>query len=89
VTGLSRKHLFAAVEASLKRLNTTYIDLYQVHRYDYNTDPEETMEALNDLVRMGKVRYIGASSMYCWQFAKMNHIAERRGWAKFVSMQNL
>ncbi|KAJ3077425.1 hypothetical protein HDU99_001190 [Rhizoclosmatium hyalinum] len=87
-SGLSRKHLFEAVEASLKRLGVSYIDLYQIHRFDYNTEIEETMEALNDLVRMGKVRYIGASSMYCWQFAKMNHIAEKRGWTKFSTMQN-
>ncbi|KAJ3279140.1 hypothetical protein HDU76_009612 [Blyttiomyces sp. JEL0837] len=86
--GLSRKHIFDAVEGSLKRLGVTYIDLYQIHRFDYFTEIEETMEALNDLVRMGKVRYIGASSMYCWQFAKMNNIAQMKGWAKFVSMQN-
>ncbi|KAI8608171.1 NADP-dependent oxidoreductase domain-containing protein [Chytriomyces sp. MP71] len=87
-SGLSRKHIFEAVEASLKRLGVSYIDLYQIHRFDYNTEIEETMEALNDLVRMGKVRYLGASSMYCWQFAKMNHVAELRGWSKFVTMQN-
>jgi aryl-alcohol dehydrogenase-like predicted oxidoreductase len=87
--GLSRKHIFEAVEASLSRLGTNYIDLYQIHRWDNDTPIEETMEALNDLVRSGKVRYIGASSMYAWQFAKANHIAEKRGWAKFVSMQNL
>ncbi|KAJ3092514.1 hypothetical protein HK100_006926 [Physocladia obscura] len=84
-SGLSRKHIFEAVEASLKRLGISYIDLYQIHRFDYNTEIEETMEALNDLVRMGKVRYLGASSM---QFAKMNHVAAMKGWAKFVTMQN-
>ncbi|KAJ1561966.1 hypothetical protein HK096_002657, partial [Nowakowskiella sp. JEL0078] len=73
---------------SLERLGTDYVDLLQIHRWDYNTPIEETMSALNDLVRSGKVRYIGASSMYAWQFAKANHIAEKNGWAKFVSMQN-
>ncbi|KAI9358453.1 NADP-dependent oxidoreductase domain-containing protein [Pilaira anomala] len=87
--GLSRKHIFDAVEASLKRLDVDYIDLYQIHRLDTETPMEETMEALNDLVRSGKVRYIGASTMAAWQFQKFNSIAERRGWAKFVSMQNL
>ncbi|KAI8066952.1 NADP-dependent oxidoreductase domain-containing protein [Gilbertella persicaria] len=87
--GLSRKHIFDAVDASLERLGVNYIDLYQIHRFDPNTPIEETMEALNDLVRSGKVRYIGASSMATWQFAKMNHVAEKRGWAQFVSMQNL
>ncbi|KAI8814932.1 aldo/keto reductase [Cladochytrium replicatum] len=87
-SGLSRKHLFEACEGSLKRLGTDYIDLYQIHRWDYTTPIEETMEALNDLVRAGKVRYIAASSMYTWQFAKANAIAEKNGWAKFVSMQN-
>ncbi|KAJ3128006.1 hypothetical protein HK098_005342 [Nowakowskiella sp. JEL0407] len=86
--GLSRKHILEAVEKSLERLGTSYIDLYQIHRFDPNTPVEETMEALNDLVRWGKVRYIGASSMYAWQFAKMNAVAEKNGWAKFVSMQN-
>lgn len=86
--GLSRKHIFDACDASLKRLNMDYIDLYQIHRFDPNTPIEETMEALNDLVRSGKVRYIGASSMYAWQFAKAQHIAEKNGWTKFVSMQN-
>ncbi|KAJ1565976.1 hypothetical protein HK096_005554 [Nowakowskiella sp. JEL0078] len=80
--GLSRKHIFEAVEKSLERLGTSYIDLYQIHRFDYNTPIEETMEALNDLVRSGKVRYIGASSMFAWQFAKCNAIAEKNGWAK-------
>jgi aryl-alcohol dehydrogenase-like predicted oxidoreductase len=86
--GLSRKHIFEAVEASLKRLQTDYIDVLQIHRHDPNTPHEETMEALNDLVRMGKVRYIGASSMYTYQFLDMQHIADKRGWAKFISMQN-
>ncbi|CAF1488646.1 unnamed protein product [Rotaria magnacalcarata] len=86
--GLSRKHIFEACEASLKRLNMDYIDLYQIHRFDKETPIEETMEALNDLVRSGKVRYIGASSMYAWQFAKAQHIAEKNGWTKFVTMQN-
>ena len=86
--GLSRKHIFASVEASLRRLGTDYIDLYQIHRFDPHTPIEETMEALNDVVRAGKVRYLGASSMYAWQFAKMQALAERRGFARFVSMQN-
>jgi len=76
--GLSRKHIFDACDASLKRLNMDYIDLYQIHRFDKETPIEETMEALNDLVRSGKVRYIGASSMYAWQFAKAQHIAEKK-----------
>jgi aryl-alcohol dehydrogenase-like predicted oxidoreductase len=86
--GLSRKHIMAAVDASLRRLGTDHIDLYQIHRFDYDTPLEETMEALNDVVRAGKARYIGASSMYAWQFAKAQRIAERNGWARFVSMQN-
>ncbi|MGT2785557.1 aldo/keto reductase [Streptococcus merionis] len=86
--GLSRKAIFDEVENSLRRLGTDYIDLYIIHRWDYTTPIEETMEALNDLVRMGKVRYIGASAMYAWQFVKANSIAEKNGWAKFVSMQN-
>ncbi|RAY13482.1 aldo/keto reductase [Actinomadura craniellae] len=86
--GLSRKHLFAAVEASLRRLNTDHIDLFQVHRWDPETPIEETLEALNDLVRSGKIRYLGASSMFAWQFAKAIFTAERHGWAGFVSMQN-
>ncbi len=85
--GCSRKYIMQAVEGSLKRLGTDYIDLYQMHRLDYETPMEETLEALNDLVRQGKVRYIGASSMYAWQFAKMLAIQERNGWARFVSMQ--
>ncbi|CAO3663819.1 unnamed protein product [Rhizopus stolonifer] len=87
--GLSRKHIFDAVDASLKRLGLDYIDLYQIHRFDPETPIEETMEALNDLVRSGKVRYIGASSGPAWQFQKANTIAEKNGWTKFVSMQNL
>ncbi|KAI9189289.1 hypothetical protein H9P43_000723 [Blastocladiella emersonii ATCC 22665] len=87
--GLSRKYIFEAVDASLARLGTDYIDLYQIHDWDSNTPIEETIEALHDLVKAGKVRYIGASSMYAWQFAKAQAVAERNGWTKFVSMQNL
>lgn len=86
--GLSRKHILEAVDASLKRLDTEYIDLYQVHRWDYETPIEETLETLNDLVRMGKVRYIGASSMFSWQFAKALYTADVHGWSRFISMQN-
>ncbi|MFG6191587.1 aldo/keto reductase [Nonomuraea sp. JJY05] len=86
--GLSRKHIHAAVDASLQRLGTDYVDLYQIHRWDDETPIEETMEALNDVVRAGKARYIGASSMWAWQFSKAQHVAEKNGWAKFVSMQN-
>jgi aryl-alcohol dehydrogenase-like predicted oxidoreductase len=86
--GLSRKHIFEAVDASLQRLKTDYIDLYQIHRFDYETPIEETLEALNDLVRMGKVLYLGASSMYAWQFAQMIYTARAHGWSTFVSMQN-
>lgn len=86
--GLSRKHILQAVDASLRRLGTDYIDLYQIHRHDPHTPIEETMEALNDVVRAGKVRYLGASSMYAWQFVRMQALAEGRGWARFVSMQN-
>jgi 1-deoxyxylulose-5-phosphate synthase len=86
--GLSRKHIFEAVEASLKRLGIDYIDLYQIHRWDYETPIEETMEALHDLVKSGKVRYIGASSMWAWQFAKAQYIAQSKGTVRFVSMQN-
>ncbi|MGO3780788.1 MAG: aldo/keto reductase [Enterococcus viikkiensis] len=86
--GLSRKALFYQVEQSLKRLQMDYIDLYIIHRWDYNTPIEETMEALHDLVKLGKVRYIGASAMYAWQFAKAQAVAEKYGWTKFVSMQN-
>jgi len=87
-SGLSRTAIFNAVQASLERLETDYIDLLQIHRFDYNTPPEETMCALNDLVRSGKVRYIGASSMWAWQFSLYNHVAEKNGWTEFVSMQN-
>jgi len=86
--GLSRKRIFHAVDASLRRLGTDYIDLYQIHRLDNDTPMEETMEALHDLVKAGKVRHLGASSMYAWQFAKMQQIARERGWTPFVSMQN-
>jgi len=86
--GLSRKHILSSIDDSLRRLGTDYVDLYQVHRWDGGTPVEETMEALNDIVRAGKVRYIGASSMYAWQFATAQHVAERRGWTRFVSMQN-
>ena len=86
--GLSRKHIMAACDASLKRLGVDYIDLYQIHRFDYRTPIEETVDALSDLVRSGKVRYIGASSMYAWQMAKYLFTAEARGGVKFVSMQN-
>lgn len=86
--GLSRKRICHAVDASLKRLGTDYIDLYQIHRLDTATPMEEIMEALHDLVKAGKVRYLGASSMYAWQFAKLQHIARDRGWTRFASMQN-
>jgi len=86
--GLSRKHIFDAIDASLKRLGTDYVDLYQTHRYDPETPLEETLEALHDVVGSGKARYIGASSMYAWQFAQALSLADRRGWTRFVSMQN-
>ncbi len=86
--GLSRKAIFYQVEQSLKRLQMDYIDLYMIHRWDYHTPIEETMKALHDLVVSGKVRYIGASAMYAWQFAKAQAVAEKNGWTKFVSMQN-
>ncbi len=86
--GLSRKHIMDAIDASLKRLGMDYVDLYQIHRWDYNTPIEETMEALHDVVKAGKARYIGASSMYAWQFAKAQHVAAMNGWTKFVAMQN-
>ncbi len=86
--GLSRKHLFESIDASLRRLGTDHVDLYQIHRFDPHTPIEETLEALDDIVRAGKARYIGASSMYAWQFARMLHVSERRGWARFVAMQN-
>lgn len=87
-SGLSRKHILHAVDASLQRLGTDYIDLYQIHRWDYATPIEETMEALHDVVKAGKVRYIGASSMWAWQFAQAQQIAKEHGWTCFVSMQN-
>jgi aryl-alcohol dehydrogenase (NADP+) len=86
--GLSRKHIVDGVHASLRRLGTDYIDLYQIHRWDYETPIEETLEALNDLVRSGKVLYLGASSMFAWEFSLALHVSERHGWARFVSMQN-
>jgi aryl-alcohol dehydrogenase-like predicted oxidoreductase len=86
--GLSRKEVLTETDASLKRLGTDYIDLLQIHRWDASTPIEETLEALNDVVRAGKVRYIGASSMYAWQFVKALALSERHGWARFVSMQN-
>lgn len=86
--GLSRKHILDQVDASLKRLGTDYIDLYQIHRWDYNTPIEETLEALHDIVKAGKVRYIGASSMHAWQFCKALYLADLHGWSRFVSMQN-
>ncbi|KAL1962665.1 hypothetical protein VTN77DRAFT_9299 [Rasamsonia byssochlamydoides] len=87
-SGLSRAAIFNAVNASLRRLQTDYIDVLQIHRYDYTVPPEETMKALHDLVQSGKVRYIGASSMWTYQFARLQHIAEKNGWTKFISMQN-
>lgn len=86
--GLSRKAIMSEIDKSLKRLDTDYVDLYQIHRWDYNTPIEETMEALHDVVKAGKVRYIGASAMYAWQFLKAQHVAEMNGWTRFVSMQN-
>jgi len=86
--GLSRKAIMSEIDKSLKRLGTDYVDLYQIHRWDYNTPIEETMEALHDLVKAGKVRYIGASAMYAWQFLKALHVAEKNRWTRFVSMQN-
>jgi aryl-alcohol dehydrogenase-like predicted oxidoreductase len=86
--GLSRKHILSAIDASLSRLGTDYVDLYQIHRWDDETPIEETMEALNDVVRAGKARYIGASSMYAWQFAKAQQVAATAGTSRFVSMQN-
>jgi 1-deoxyxylulose-5-phosphate synthase len=85
--GLSRKHILSSIDASLKRLGTDYVDLYQIHRWDYNTPIEETLEALNDVVRAGKARYIGASAMFAWQFAKALYTSDLHGWARFVSMQ--
>ncbi|MGO9324248.1 MAG: aldo/keto reductase, partial [Terracidiphilus sp.] len=86
--GLSRKEIFFEIDQSLKRLETDYVDLYQIHRWDYETPIEETLEALHDLVKAGKVRYIGASSMFAWQFAQALYLADLHGWTRFVSMQN-
>ncbi len=86
--GLSRKAILQEIDASLTRLGTDYVDLYQIHRFDYDVPIEETLEALHDVVKAGKARYIGASSMYAWQFATMLHVAEKHGWTRFVTMQN-
>jgi aryl-alcohol dehydrogenase (NADP+) len=86
--GLSRKHIMEAIDGSLRRLGVDYVDLYQIHRFDPDTPIDETLEALHDIVKAGKARYIGASSMSAWQFAKMLYVADRRGWTRFVSMQN-
>src|SRR3954469_19488623 len=86
--GLSRKAILEQIDASLRRLDTDYVDLYQIHRFDQDTPAEETMEALHDVVKAGKARYLGASSMYAWQFAKLQHAADLGGWTRFVSMQN-
>ena len=86
--GLSRKHIFQAVEDSLRRLDTDYIDLYQIHRWDYTTPIEETLEALHDLVKSGKVRYIGASSMFAYQMSRSLYLADLKNWTRFISMQN-
>ena len=86
--GLSRKAIFTAIDASLRRLETDYVDLYQIHRWDYSTPIEETLEAMHDVVKSGKARYVGASSMHAWQFSKALHIARHRGWTPFVTMQN-
>src|SRR2546421_885734 len=86
--GLSRKHIMAAIDASLRRLGTDYVDLYQIHRFDPETPIEETLEALHDVVRAGKARYLGASSMPAWQFAKLLYTADAHGWTRFVTMQN-
>jgi len=85
--GLSRKHIMSSIDSSLRRLKTDYVDLYQIHRWDYNTPIEETMEALHDIVKAGKARYLGASSMYSWQFAKALYTSDLHGWTRFVSMQ--
>jgi len=86
--GLSRKHILASIDASLRRLGTEYVDVYMIHRWDYETPIEETLETFDDLIRAGKVRYIGASSMWAWQFAKALYTADARGWSRFVVMQN-
>jgi aryl-alcohol dehydrogenase-like predicted oxidoreductase len=85
--GLSRKHIATSIDRSLARMGTDYLDLYVIHAFDADTPVEETMEALNDTVRAGKVRYLGASTMYAWQFAKMNHVAAMNGWTQFINMQ--
>jgi 1-deoxyxylulose-5-phosphate synthase len=87
--GLSRKAIFAEIDNSLRRLGMDYVDLYQIHRFDHETPIEETLEALHDIVKAGKTRYVGASSMHAWEFARALGIAERHGWTRFVSMQNL
>ena len=87
-SGLSRKHILSSIDASLRRLGTDHVDLYQIHRWDPHTPIEETLEALDEVVRAGKARYLGASSMWAWQFAKARHLQERHGWARFVSMQD-
>lgn len=87
-SGLSRKSIMSEIDQSLKRLDMDYVDIYITHRWDYNTPIEETMEALHDVVKAGKARYIGASAMYAWQFQKALHIAKKNGWTKFISMQN-
>lgn len=87
-SGLSRKAILSEIDHSLKRLRTDYVDLYQIHRWDYQTPIEETMETLHDVVRAGKARYIGASAMFAWQFQKALHVAEKHGWTRFVSMQD-
>jgi 1-deoxyxylulose-5-phosphate synthase len=86
--GLSRKHVLASIDASLRRLGTDYVDLYQIHRWDDETPVEETMAALHEVVQAGKARYLGASSMYAWQFAKAQYVAQAAGWTRFISMQN-
>ncbi|GAB4430725.1 MAG: aldo/keto reductase [Anaerolineae bacterium] len=86
--GLSRKHIMDSIHATLRRLGSDYVDLYYIHRWDYDTPIEETLETLNDLVRQGKVRYLGASSMFAWQFAKALYLADKHGWSRFVAMQN-
>jgi 1-deoxyxylulose-5-phosphate synthase len=87
-SGLSRKAILSEIDKSLRRLGTDYVDLYQIHRWDYDTPIEETMEALHDVVKAGKTRYIGASAMFAWQFQKALHVAEKRGWTRFISMQD-
>jgi aryl-alcohol dehydrogenase-like predicted oxidoreductase len=86
--GLSRKHILDSIDRSLRRLKMDYVDIYQIHRWDHDTPIEETMEALHDVIKAGKARYIGASSMYAWQFSKAQYTADRHGWSRFVSMQD-